>query len=190
MRTRRLIPVLAALLAFMAALGQPAQAQRPLICIFFGFNPELLAVDPYDGRAYVVPENPHGISPAVIPESGKFIAWGMEFPYNAYGFGSDMEECLGGVIADGRLNGRDIAAPVAIYRSSQGYEIYGISPTDGEGSLLFVVTPAEIAAALSGASGNVLVEAEGAVGFYVLEDGSFVVSAPDWEGNPYSFTWK
>ncbi len=190
MRTRKLASVLVALLAFAAVLSQPAQAQRPVLCLFFGFNPELTLIDGYTGKVYTVPENQHGISPAVVPESGTIMVFGFEFPYNAYGFGSDMENCIGGAIADGRLNSRDIAAPVALYLSNQGYEVYGISPVEGEGTLLFTVTPAEIAAALAGDDGTALVEAEGAVGFYMLGNGSCVLNAPDWEGNSYSFSWN
>jgi hypothetical protein len=56
------------------------------------------------------------------------------------------------LIADGRLNADDLAAPAVIYATNSGYTVYAINPVTGNGRLVLSVTTAQVTQALSEAT--------------------------------------
>ena len=92
-------------------------------------------------------------------------------------------------LRDGRINGADHAAPVAVYpvdygNGQVGLHLYGTA----SGALLLEVTPEQIAAT-DGVSANTLIAEGGGVVVYRLADGTFYVGAPMANGKQYILTF-
>ncbi len=106
-----------------------------------------------------------------------------------------LEALVGGgecPVQDGRINGADCAAPVAIY---PGYEIYGIDPHTGTGALAVRVASDVVAEDRDPAGGNVLI-ASGAIAatgqpinVYWLTSNELQVITAYADGKPYVVAW-
>lgn len=119
------------------------------------------------------------------------------------GVGAAAAQEHNGVIADGRVNSWDLAAPVAVYCTFEnpdiedpdysefsGIELWGINE-DSEGRLILTVDAETISEV--GVDADEALEIASAEGFtlYRNADGSFAVIAPaDFEGKTYSFSWE
>ena len=92
-------------------------------------------------------------------------------------------------LRDGRLNGADHAAPVAVYPVDYGSGQIGLHVYDtATGVLLLEVTP-ELIAATDGVSQNTLIAEGAGVVVYRLADGTFYVGAPMANGKQYILTF-
>jgi hypothetical protein len=106
-------------------------------------------------------------------------------------------------IDDGRLNGFDIAAPVAVYytyttvtdaagstiQSPNGIQLLQISPVTSNGSELVELTGAELAQVITGDTHSM--DFNGFTLNYNPDNNWFwVVSPPDAEGKLYTFQWE
>lgn len=92
-------------------------------------------------------------------------------------------------LRDGRLNGADHAAPVAVYPVDYGSGQIGLHVYDtATGVLLLEVTPAQIAAT-DGVSQHTLIAEGAGVVVYRLADGTFYVGAPMANGKQYILTF-
>jgi hypothetical protein len=92
-------------------------------------------------------------------------------------------------LRDGRLNGADHAAPVAVYLVDYGSGQVGLHLYDtATGVLLLEVTP-ELIAATDGVSSNTLIAEGAGVVVYRLADGTFYVGAPMANGKQYILTF-
>lgn len=101
-------------------------------------------------------------------------------PGNVY-FDGVARPGSGQTIDDGRLNKYDLAAPYAVYCTSNGVEVWAIDSA-GHGSLAFTTAEAHEAGAA-----NVLVNSGMGISLYQLASGEMqLVGAPDAEGKVYS----
>ena len=92
-------------------------------------------------------------------------------------------------LRDGRLNGADHAAPVAVYPVDYGSGQVGLHLYDtATGVLLLEVTPEQIAAT-DGVSANTLIAEGGGAVVYRLADGTVYVGAPMANGKQYLLTF-
>jgi hypothetical protein len=92
-------------------------------------------------------------------------------------------------LRDGRINGADHAAPVAVYPVDYGSGQIGLHVYDtATGILLLEVTP-ELIAATDGVSENTLIAEGAGVVVYRLPDGTFYVGAPMANGKQYIMTF-
>lgn len=103
-----------------------------------------------------------------------------------------LDNCIGGSIGDGRLNdGPDqLAAPVAVYDTEQGLDVYLINPANGNGDKIFTATDAEVAAVGDTPSSNTIIDSASGVALYRLTSGEFQINATNFDGSPYAFVWK
>lgn len=118
---------------------------------------------------------------------------GPGYSYEFLNFGQvGLENCLGGKIGDGRLNdgGDQLAAPVAVYDTDQGLDVYLINPENGNGDKIFTVTDAEVAGVGDAPTQNTLLDGAKGVGLYRLTSGEFQINATNFDGSPYVFDWK
>lgn len=108
---------------------------------------------------------------------------------DSFGDGISFDNCTGGGFSDGRLNngGDQLAAPVAVYSSDDGIEVWTINPESGDGRLLFVATNEEIDAAGSDPAENTLIEQAENVALYRLTGGAFQLNAFKLDGTLYEF---
>jgi len=95
-------------------------------------------------------------------------------------------------VNDGRVNhapDKDCAAPVAIYCTADGIDIYRVDPTTADGSLALRVTNADIDTVGVPSDGNALVASEGNIVLSRLTTGEFQVNTAYWDGKPYIVAW-
>jgi hypothetical protein len=109
-------------------------------------------------------------------------------------FGDTLTEdnCTGGRIGDGRINdgGDQLGAPVAVYRTDQGIEIYLIDPDDGHGDQIFVATDDEVVAVGDSPAENTIIDSASGVALYRLTSGEFQINATSFDGTPYSYIFE
>lgn len=97
---------------------------------------------------------------------------------------------------DGRLNDSpavDCAAPVVLYRTSDGLDIYGVNPSNSQGILLIRLASSEYQDAPSSTTllEEVVNTASGQpVQVYLLAGGGIQVNAPYPDGKLYSVAWS
>jgi hypothetical protein len=103
-------------------------------------------------------------------------------------------------IADGRLNGLDIGAPVVIYytytageptvgAAPSGVELLAVNQESNNGNLVLQATSADIQKFLDGSSSSL--SANGYTLNYNKEANWFWITSPaDHEGKTYSFAWE
>lgn len=103
-----------------------------------------------------------------------------------------LENCLGGKIGDGRLNdgGDQLAAPVAVYDTEQGLDVYLINPANGNGDKIFTATDEEVADVGDTPEVNTVIDSANGVVLYRLTSGEFQINATNFDGSPYAFDWK
>jgi hypothetical protein len=115
------------------------------------------------------------------------------FSYEFLNYGQvGLENCLGGKIGDGRLNdgGDQLAAPVAVYDTDQGLDVYLINPENGNGDKIFTVTDDEVTNVGDAPAENTMLDGAKGVGLYRLTSGEFQINATNFDGSPYVFDWK
>jgi hypothetical protein len=117
-----------------------------------------------------------------------------------------------GYIKDGRLNGADVAAPVAVYykydkvRTSgdwkaafyeknvlRSVEILAIDPKTNTGSLALEVTAADIAKIVDKAGhkdGTLIAEKNGYAMYYSKDNWFWITTPADSTGKTYTFQWQ
>lgn len=117
-----------------------------------------------------------------------------------------------GYIYDGRLNGADVAAPVAVYykydkvRSPgdwkatfyeklvlRGVEILAIDPKTNTGKLALEISAADIAAIVDKAGnkeGTLIAEQNGYAMYYSAANWFWVTTPADSTGKTYTFQWQ
>ena len=120
--------------------------------------------------------------------------------FSAFGFNYEiltsgqigLENCQGGKIGDGRLNdGSDqLAAPVAVYDTDQGLDVYLINPENGNGDKIFTVTDDEVAKVDDEPIINTMLDGAKGVVLYRLTSGEFQINATNFDGSLYVFDWK
>jgi hypothetical protein len=110
-------------------------------------------------------------------------------------------------INDGRLNGADLAAPVAVYNKYdtvkqadgtwttvfKGIELLSIDPKTNQGSLALTVSAADLMSKIdkSGHKDGVVLAEKNGFSLYYSKANWFWVTAPaDKEGKVYSFQWQ
>jgi hypothetical protein len=122
-----------------------------------------------------------------------------------------LPEPMNGYIADGRLNGVDVAAPVAVFykydkvtkpgdwkaakyefQQLRGIELLWIDPKTNQGKLALEVSAADIAKLVDKAKhkDNTLIASKNGFALYYSSANWFWVSAPDKEGKTYTFKWQ
>ncbi|MBI1282088.1 MAG: hypothetical protein GC179_28435 [Anaerolineaceae bacterium] len=116
-----------------------------------------------------------------------------------------------GYINDGRLNGADIAAPVAVFykydtvrkpgdwkypfyevKVLRGVEILTVDPKTNTGKLALAVSAADIAKIVD-AAGNkegTLIVSKNGYSMYYSSANWFWITAPDANGKTYTFQWQ
>jgi hypothetical protein len=111
---------------------------------------------------------------------------------DSFGDAITMANCDGGRIGDGRLNdGSDqLAAPVAVYDTEQGLDVYLINPTNGNGDKIFTATDEEVADVGETPGANTIIDSANGVALYRLASGEFQINATNFDGSPYAFDWK
>ncbi len=100
---------------------------------------------------------------------------------------SDEAGPLAGNLLDGRLNneqGKDVAAPVAVYCADGNIDIYKIDAETGDGTRIISVAQVEG----SPESTQLLASAEG-VSLYWLDTGEYHINTTNFEGKPYWINW-
>lgn len=119
---------------------------------------------------------------------------------------------LNGYIFDGRLNGADVAAPVAVFYKYdtvrkpgdwtaafkeeevlRGIELLAIDPKTNNGSLVFSVTAADIAKIVDkagNAEGTLIASQNGYNMYYSEANWFWIATPPDKEGKVYTFKWE
>ena len=96
-------------------------------------------------------------------------------------------------ISDGAVN-MDCARPIAVYKTSGGFDIYGINPNTSEGILSFSLSSSELADIPS--SGSALIASGTNAGsgqpimVYRLSDGSIQVHTNYADGKPYQIRFN
>jgi LysM repeat protein len=93
------------------------------------------------------------------------------------------------LIADDRVNNGDLAAPVAIYCSSSGIQVYRID-SSARGTLVFAATFSQVNSSITTAQAsgqNISVASGGNATLYVLGSNEFQVNAFDGTGKLYEF---
>ncbi len=130
---------------------------------------------------------------ALIPASttGVVLSGTMVFAYLGGGLHqADISACSSGVaeIADGRVNGRDLAAPLAAYCENGGIAIWDID-AEGQGTHAFDVSAADISAALEQAVGsqqNVMIaEGMGNSLYALMSNELSLIGTEPGTGKPY-----
>lgn len=94
------------------------------------------------------------------------------------------------LIADGRLNADDLAAPAALYATDDGYTVYAINPATGNGSRALSVTAVQVTDALTEAttSGvNTLIGTAGSISLWALTSNECQLNAFAADGSLYEF---
>lgn len=112
--------------------------------------------------------------------------------FDNFADGIAAANCDGGRIGDGRLNdgANQLAAPVAIYDTDQGLDVYLINPANGNGDKIFTATDEEVADVGDAPAANTIIDSANGVALYRLTSGEFQINATNFDGSPYSFTWK
>ena len=117
-----------------------------------------------------------------------------------------------GYIYDGRLNGADVAAPVAVYykydkvrtpgdwkatfyetKVLHGVEILAINPKTNTGSLALEVSAADIASIVDKAGhkeGTLIAEKNGYAMYYSKTNWFWITTPADASGKTYTFQWQ
>jgi len=116
-----------------------------------------------------------------------------------------------GYITDGRLNGADVAAPVAVFykydtvrkpgdwkypfyevKVLRGVEVLVINPKTNTGSLALAVSAADITKIVDAADhkDGTLIATKNGYSMYYSKDNWFWVTAPDASGKTYTFQWQ
>jgi hypothetical protein len=126
--------------------------------------------------------------------------------------GSKDPQPTNGYIFDGRLNGADVAAPVAVFykydalrlpgdwtaavkevKVLRGVELLAIDPKTNSGKLALEVSAADIAKVVDNAKhkdGTLIKSQNGYSLFYSKDNWFWIVSPPDKEGKTYTFEWQ
>ena len=95
----------------------------------------------------------------------------------------------GGAINDGRINAFDLAAPYAVYCTSNGVEVWAIDSA-GHGSLAFTAS-SDAVSAVDASAANALVMEGAGIRLFKLSSGELqVVGAPDFEGKVYDVLFR
>lgn len=112
--------------------------------------------------------------------------------FDNFADGITTDNCVGGSIGDGRVNDgpNQLAAPVAVYDTDQGLDVYLINPANGNGDKIFTATDAEVAAVGDTPSSNTIIDSASGVALYRLTSGEFQINATNFDGSPYAFVWK
>ncbi len=119
---------------------------------------------------------------------------------------------LNGYIFDGRLNGADVAAPVAVYyvydkvrkpgdwkypfyeeKVLRGVEMLWIDPKTNTGRLVFSVSAADIVKAVDGnknKEGTLIASQNGYAMYYSSANWFWITTPADSAGKVYTFQWK
>ncbi len=112
-------------------------------------------------------------------------------PENTYSISCSSSEDGAGPLAanllDGRLNneqGKDVAAPVAVYCADGNIDVYKIDAETGDGTRIISVAQVEG----SPESTQLLASAEG-VSLYWLDTGEYHINTTNFEGKPYWINW-
>lgn len=116
-----------------------------------------------------------------------------------------------GYIKDGRLNGADVAAPVAVFykydtirkpgdwkypfyevKVLRGVELLAIDPKTGNGTLALAVSAADITKIVdkAGHKDGTLIAEKNGYAMYYSKDNWFWITAPDANGKAYTFSWQ
>lgn len=151
-----------------------------------------------------------GTFSSTIPADGSYlIQWLLDTGTANFSFTCDYAALVAFIAAlergegppalnlfDGRINdtqGKDVAAPVAIYPGS--IQVYGINPADGSGHQFIYLSDADIeAAGIPSDAPILLAEATNTftgmgIAVYRLPDGNFQVNAQYENGQPYVYVW-
>ncbi len=118
---------------------------------------------------------------------------GPTFSYEILSYGQvSLDNCQGGKIGDGRLNdgGDQLGAPVAVYDTEQGLDVYLINPANGNGDKIFTATDEEVADVGETPAANTAIDSANGVTLYRLSSGEFQINATNFDGSPYAFDWK
>ena len=178
---KRLALIGIVIVLLLAAL--PMAAQRPLVCFYWGPGDPLTVYDADTGDPYYIPVDVFVMTPdQFYYEDGRFR--------DISGDTSPVNNCIGGRIGDGRINdgGDQLAAPVAIYRTDKGIEVWKIHAFTGAGTEIIIATDEEVAAAVGDT--NMLIEEAQGVSLYRLTSGEFEVVASEWDGEPYTYIFE
>jgi hypothetical protein len=104
----------------------------------------------------------------------------------------DVDPCS--LFADGRLNGRDAAAPATIYNvNNTAFDFFGVNSQTGNGTRIMRISLIDIQAAIANAqtSGtNLLIREAAGVSVYALASGTCQMNVFQPDGKLYEFEWE
>lgn len=180
-------------------------------------DPGSILTDVYGIAVFLQGEDPTGTPIAVVTASAApgphrvTINLGQTYPsgtafdvYFAYGPGISVLEASGTCrddggagetvyvaceVGDGRVNGLDCAAPVAIFCTGENIDIYAINQEDGRGELAIRMPLSDVYSAVVAEGDNVTLAQSGNILLSYLSDGKFQINSFDAEGKPYVMTW-